>query len=212
MKKQVVTANVFSPVRADNHHQELLAHYCEKLRREDGNALGFVPFVAFQQAMRRNRMIIEIENDEPCGFLIFTSVKERLKILMIAIQKDARRIFHATNLLSGMLSLEDTQNSQYIQLRCADDLESNSFWKSVGFSLITQVDGGKLRSAIVRPKSGTIEEQILRALGKKTLMRVKRKKCIYRRINVWRLWIEKSNLWSGHKIIQKVHSFTAVRG
>lgn len=212
MKNLVVTSNVFSPVNASNHHQELLAHYCEKLRRADGNALGFVPFSAFGQAMRRNRMIIEIENDEPCGFLIFTSVRERLKILMIAIQKDARRIFHATNLLSGMLTLEDTKRSEYIQLRCADDLPSNSFWRAVGFSLITQVDGGKLRSAIVKPRSGTTEEQILKALGKKTLMRVKRKKCQYRRINVWRLWIEKSNFWSGRKGIVTVNSFASDRG
>ena len=210
---QLVTlANVFSPIRADLHTQELLAHYCEKLRKEDGHALGFIPFSGFQAAMLRNRMIIEIENDCPCGFLIWSRVLTRIKILMIAIQRDARRVFHATNLLSAMLSLRDTQGATYIQLRCADDLESNQFWKDCGFSLITQVDGGKLRSSIVRPKAGTIEEQIVRALGKKTLMKVKRKKCIYRRINVYRLRIERSPLWTGQAEIAKVHSFASVEG
>lgn len=208
----VILKNVFSPIKADNHMQELLAHYCEKLRREDGQALGFIPFSGFQAAMIRNRMIIEIENDTPCGFLIWSKTSCRIKILMIAIQKDARRIFHATNLISGMLQLQDTEGATYIQLRCADDLESNSFWHGCGFSLITQVDGGKLRSAVVRPKTGTVEEQIVRALGKKTLMKIKRKTCIYRRINVYRLWMEKSNLWTGRNRLQKVHSFASVEG
>lgn len=210
--QNVELTNVFSPILADNHIQEQLAHYCEKLRREDGQALGFIPFSGFQAAMIRNRMIIEIENDCPCGFLIWSKKSCRIKVLMIAIQKDARRIFHATNLLSGMLSLEDTEGATFIQLRCADDLESNQFWKGCGFNLITQVDGGKLRSCVIRPKSGTTEEQIVRALGKKTLMKIKRKKCIYRRINVYRLWIEKSPLWTGQQKVAKVHSFASVEG
>lgn len=210
--QSVILTNVFSPILADNGMQELLAHYCEKLRRADGQALGFIPFSGFQAAMLRNRMIIEIENDTPCGFLIWSKSSCRIKILMIAIQNDARRVFHATNLISGMLTLQDTQGATYVQLRCADDLESNHFWKGCGFSLITQVDGGKLRSAVVRPKTGTTEEQIVRALGKKTLMKVKRKKCIYRRINVYRLWIERSTLWTGQQNITKVHSFASVEG
>ncbi len=210
--QNVKLTNVFSPILADGHMQLQLAHYCEKLRREDSQALGFIPFSGFQAAMIRNRMIIEIENDCPCGFMIWSRASCRIKILIIAIQKDARRIFHATNLISGMLSLNDTQGATYIQLRCADDLESNQFWKCCGFNLITQVDGGKLRSAVVKPKSGTTEEQIIKALGKKTLMKIKRKKCIYRRINVYRLWIERSALWTGQQHIAKVHSFASVEG
>jgi len=210
--QNVSTSNILSPITADNSKQQLLAHYCEKLRRLDTHALGFIPFSGFQQAMLRNRMVIEIENGEPAGFLIWGKKRERIKIFMIAIQHDARRIFHATNLMTGILTLKDSQGAEYIQLRCADDLESNQFWKSCGFSLITQVDGGKLRSSIVKPKTGTTEEQILRALGKKTLMKVKRKKCIYRRINVYRLWIEKSKLWTGHQNLEKVDSFASVKG
>ena len=208
----VVTTNVFSPNIADNSTQQTLAKYCEKLRKADGQALGFIPFSGFQAAMIRNRMIIEIENGEPCGFLIWSRTTNRLKILMIAIQPDARRIFHATNLISGMLTLKAADGAEFIQLRCADDLESNQFWKGCGFNLITQVDGGKLRSAVVKPKTGTIEEQIVRALGKKTLMKIKRKTCIYRRINVYRLWIERSPLWAGRQELIKVDSFTSVVG
>ncbi len=212
MIKNVTAENVFSPINAGKHQQKILSDYCEKLRRADTHALGFVPFSAFTEAMMRNRMVIEMENEEPCGFLIFSIVGERIKILMIAIQPDCRRIFHATNLLSGMLTLLDTQGTTYIQLRCAEDLESNNFWQCCGFKLITQVDGGLLRSAVVRPRAGTKEEQILRALGKETLMKIKRKTCRYRRINVYRLNIERSINWAGHDRIYKVRSFSTGGG
>ena len=88
MDSRFEIGNVFTPAVLDKSGQKLAAEYMEKLRRIDSHALGFIPFSAYDEHIRRNRVIIETENDEPCGFMIWSKNKIRAKILMCCILED----------------------------------------------------------------------------------------------------------------------------
>lgn len=207
MNLSVDPENVFSPYCAANNHQNRLMWYMEKLRAADTHALGFLPLSVMLDAIVKDRVLIELENGEPTGFLWWSRTNQRLKVWMIAIQLDNRRIYHARNLLLGLFALKQNQDCDSIQLRCADDLPANSFWKSVGFIFVNRVDGGLLRADVLKPIPGTDDYMIARALGKGILLKAKKKKNIHRQINVWRLTKHATGIWTRQSIAQPVDCF-----
>ncbi len=212
MYQSVDTHNVFSPATADHHNQKKIVNYMEKLRVADGHALGFLPLSVMLDAIVKDRVIVEIEFGEPTGFLFWGRNKKHLRVYMIAIQQDNRRIYHARNLMLGLFTLEQNQIAESISLRCATDLDANWFWNAVGFRKINTVEGGKLRPDLIRPRPGTDDYQVQRALGKGVLIKKIRKKSIYRMINVWHLQREQSELWAGHDKLITVDYYPSVTG
>lgn len=212
MNKFVDAFNVFSPYSSSHNHQQNMVWYMEKLRIADGHALGFLPLSVMMDAIVKDRVLIEMEHAEPTGFLWWSRTNERLKVWMIAIQQDNRRIYHARNLLLALFSLTQNQEATSIQLRCADDLEANHFWKAVGFKFVNRVDGGLLRADVLRPIPGTDDYQIARALGKGILLKAKKRKNIHRQINVWRLTKWSSDIWPRISTVQQLDFFPACKG
>lgn len=212
MDERFSIGNVYSPAILDKNQVKLTCDYMEKLRRNDSHALGFIPYSAFEENIRKNRVIIETEGNEPCGFLIWSKMKIRIKILMICIQNDARRIEHATNLLRGVLELKDAWDCLYFQLRCADDLESNKFWKDCGFTHITQVDGGRRKQVIDKPHGNTIDALVDSLIGDEALANFQKAKITYRKINVYRQWLRKSKTFSLQPIEDRLRFFSVAAG
>jgi len=204
--------NVFSPATTDHNHQQRMVHYMEKLRVADGHALGFLPLSVMLEAIVKDRVLIEIENGEPTGFLFWGKRKTHLRVYMIAIQQDNRRIYHARNLMLATFALEQNKNCETISLRCAEDLEANWFWKSVGFQHINTADGGMLRPELIRPRPGTEDYMIARALGKGILLKEKRRKNIHRQINIYYLKRAESDLWPLQNQIETIPCYTSVGG
>lgn len=212
MNTIVNPADVFSPATADHHQQQRIVNYMEKLRVADGHALGFLPLSVMLDAIVKDRVLVEIENGEPTGFLFWGRNKDRMRVYMIAIQVDNRRIYHARNLMLALFALEQNKTAISVQLRCADDLEANWFWMSVGFTMVNRVDGGLLRPELIRPRPGSDDYEVARALGKGILLKQKKRKNIHRQINVYRLMRDQSNLWPRQNQIATVPCFLPVAG
>lgn len=121
--------------------------YLTSLVRTESECVGFIPNTRYEQIITDPRpsqgLILPFENGDPVGFLYSSYFKGSLKIQQLCIQEDARRFYRATKLLDYLL---DEYHIHYISLRCADDLEANKFWKSLGFSQVDCVSGGQVRS------------------------------------------------------------------
>jgi hypothetical protein len=122
-----------------------LADFCETLRRRDSDALGYIPAIAYQEALARGRVAIEYENDEPCGFAFWGRRKRLIRIYQCVIHQDCRRILHATRLVAQTLAQPAAAGAAELALRVGDDLPANHFWQAIGCKLTGSQRGGKRR-------------------------------------------------------------------
>lgn len=119
--------------------------YMIDLMSKNYEALGFLPKPRVEQYANAGQVFMETENGWPCGYLIFGSGWPVLKIYQVCIQYDARRWTHGMNLVKRLIVYADERGFEAITLRCADDLDSNKFWKAAGFTWLTQIEGGAKR-------------------------------------------------------------------
>ena len=119
--------------------------YVESLMRKNYNALGFIPRTAIDRHDQLGQLWLQYENDEPCGYLIFGSGWPVCKVWQCCIQIDARRQQSASQLMQSLITKCEDAGYSAISLRCADDLESNSFWSAFGFHFVKQSQGGMSR-------------------------------------------------------------------
>ena len=113
--------------------------YIDSLRRQEGEAIGFVPIQGYEMEIDGRRggdIFICWENGDPVGFVYATHNRAGVThIQQVAIQEDARRLARATALVEAA-----TKNTDYlVSLRCAADLEATDFWQSLGFTLTDHV-------------------------------------------------------------------------
>ena len=119
--------------------------YVESLMRKNYKALGFLPSSAIERYDDLGQLWLQYENDEPCGYLIFGDGWPVCKVWQCCIQVDARRQQGASQLIQALISKCEDGGYSSISLRCADDLESNSFWAAFGFHFVKQSQGGMSR-------------------------------------------------------------------
>ncbi len=77
------------------------------------------------------------KNLDPVGYILLTPGKSAYsyaKIQQIAVREDARRLEYGTALLDVVRQFCETFGRKGVTLRCRQDLESNSFWKNLGFT------------------------------------------------------------------------------
>jgi L-amino acid N-acyltransferase YncA len=67
------------------------------------------------------------------------------KVYQACIQYDARRREHGLSLVATLVRKATEAGFGAIALWCADDLESNDFWRSAGFRWAGMREGGKRR-------------------------------------------------------------------
>jgi ribosomal protein S18 acetylase RimI-like enzyme len=121
--------------------------YADDLAKKNSEALSFIPRPQLENYARRGRLLVAHENGDPCGFLIHGNGPV-IKIYQACVQYDARRREHGLEMVRRLVEKAIAQQATYISLWCADDLDSNSFWRDAGFHFAGQRPGGARRHRI----------------------------------------------------------------
>jgi GNAT superfamily N-acetyltransferase len=112
----------------------------DKLQKDNSYAVGFIQKTVWEKYVfggERNFVVFICEaNNEAVGYVLITPGKisyKYAKIQQIAVRNDARRLHYGTALLDVCRQFCETFHRIGFTLRCRQDLESNKFWKSLGF-------------------------------------------------------------------------------
>jgi hypothetical protein len=126
--------------------------YIDSLRKREGNALGFVPkdlYMAIleQRPIRErdakvhlnNRVLVTVDNGDLTGFCYCGFPRAYASIFQIVVQSDARRWYRAMLMVDEVEREAKRRGNWGIKCRVAYDLESNHFWKAIGYVPLRQV-------------------------------------------------------------------------
>jgi GNAT superfamily N-acetyltransferase len=116
--------------------------FIDKLQKENSYAVGFVPNSYFEKAVfqgiKNSILLICEKNDDLVGYVYITpgrGIHSYAKIQQIAVREDSRRLDYGSALLYVVKDFCNTFERIGVTLRCRVDLESNKFWKALGFSM-----------------------------------------------------------------------------
>lgn len=112
--------------------------FIESLMRRNYEAVGFIPRPRVEEYVVRGQALVETENAEPCGYLLFGNGWPLLKVYQAVVAYDARRREHGLALVGRLIDVARRRGLQGVSLWCADDLEANDFWRSAGFHFAGQ--------------------------------------------------------------------------
>ena len=129
--------------------------YIISLSKIETKSLGFIPKMAYESAITGiktgdrwsnvcNDKLFVIEcNSDLVGFCLASfgiphSISKKGKIAQICLQTDARKFLRGRLLLDKVVDYGKSQGTFAFSAGCADDLESNLFWKSMGWICIAQ--------------------------------------------------------------------------
>lgn len=125
--------------------------YIDSLRKKEGNALGFVPkdwYLAImgqpsrdrdRNAMNSNRLLVTVDNNDLTGFCYASFAQVYASIFQIVVQPDARRWYRAMLMVDEVEREARERGCWAIKCRVAFDLESNHFWRAIGYRPERQV-------------------------------------------------------------------------
>jgi ribosomal protein S18 acetylase RimI-like enzyme len=123
----------------------------DKLQKENSNAVGFIQKSIWDRYVfggERNFVVFICEaNNDAVGYVLITPGKgayKYAKIQQIAVRNDARRLHYGTALLDVCKQFCEQFHRIGFTLRCRQDLESNNFWKSLGFENYGIWEKGKI--------------------------------------------------------------------
>lgn len=112
----------------------------DKLQKENAAAVGFIQKTLWEKYVwggERNFVVLVCEaNADEVGYTLLTPGKgpnTYAKIQQIAIRNDARRLQYGSALIAVCRQFCEEFGLRGFTLRCRVDLESNSFWKALGF-------------------------------------------------------------------------------
>lgn len=120
--------------------------YIDSLRKREGNALGFIPKDAYLAIMENrpirekdarihltNRVLVTTDNDDLTGFVYASFARVWASIFQIVVQEDARRWARALLMADEIEAEAKRRGCWGVKCRVAYDLESNSFWRAIGY-------------------------------------------------------------------------------
>ncbi len=142
---------------------ELDLTYIVSLMRANRESVGGLPKPAIQERVGRGTILLARENDDSAGYLLWDAHGPDIRMYQACIQYDARRREHGIKLVQTMLEMYPDAAS--VSLRCAADLESNLFWRDLGFICTGTVPGGSRRGRTINcwtrwlaPRLFTVDE------------------------------------------------------
>ena len=125
--------------------------FIDKLQKENANAVGFIQKSVWEKYVfggERNFVVLIAEmNNDPVGYVLITpavSSYKYAKIQQIVIRNDARRLYYGKALIDVCRDFCITFGRLGFTLRCRIDLDSNKFWKSLGFIHYETWEKGKI--------------------------------------------------------------------
>jgi GNAT superfamily N-acetyltransferase len=120
--------------------REIDIAFIDKLQKANSYAVGFIQRTVWDKYVfggERNFVVFICEkNDDAVGYVLLTpgkSANSYVKIQQIAVRDDARRLDYGSALISVVRDFCETFQRSGATLRCRIDLESNKFWRALGF-------------------------------------------------------------------------------
>ena len=115
--------------------------FIDKLQKDNSFAVGFIQKTVWEKYVfggERNFVVFVCEkNNDPVGYILITpgkGVGTHIKIQQIAVRDDARRLDYGSALIAVVRDFCNTFNRAGATLRCRIDLDSNKFWRALGFT------------------------------------------------------------------------------
>ena len=112
----------------------------DKLQKENSYAVGFIQKTVWEDYVwgdKRNFIVLICEaNNDAVGYVLITpgmGAYRYAKIQQIAVRNDARRLHYGQALIEVGRRFCEEFSIMGFTLRCRIDLESNKFWKALGF-------------------------------------------------------------------------------
>ena len=138
--------------------KEIDIPYVISLSKKENHSLGFIPKMAYESAITGiksgdrwsnvcNDKLFVIEcNKDLVGFCLASfgipnAISKKGKIAQICLQTDARKLLRGRKLLDSVVDYGATIGTLAFSAGCANDLESNIFWKAMGWICIAQRKG-----------------------------------------------------------------------
>lgn len=115
--------------------------FVDKLQKDNSFAVGFIQHTIWEKYVwggERNFVVLICEmNNDPVGYILITpghGAMTYAKIQQIVVRNDARRLDYGTALLHVAQDFCEHFGLRGFTLRCRTDLESNYFWRALGFT------------------------------------------------------------------------------
>lgn len=131
--------------------REIDIAFIDKLQRDNSFAVGFIQRTIWDKYVfggERNFVVFICEkNEDTVGYVLITPGKgaySYVKIQQIAVREDARRLDYGSALIAVVKDFCQSFGRKGATLRCRTDLDSNKFWKALGFDLYGVWERGKL--------------------------------------------------------------------
>lgn len=122
----------------------------DKLQKDNSYAVGFIQHTVWERYVfggERNFVVFVCEkNNDEVGYILITPghMGQPIKIQQIAVREDARRLDYGSALLAVVREFCRIFGRTGATLRCRTDLESNHFWKALGFTKYGVWQKGKI--------------------------------------------------------------------
>lgn len=117
-------------------------NFIDKLQKDNSYAVGFIQSTVWDKYVfggERNFVVFICEkNDDMVGYVLLTpgrGAHTYAKIQQIAVREDARRLDYGSALLHVVKDFCNFYDRIGVTLRCRIDLDSNKFWKALGFHI-----------------------------------------------------------------------------
>lgn len=125
--------------------------YIDSLQKKHGEAVGFLGIDWIRKLIIEQHAWVGTENGAPACYLIGKATyRDRLDVGIVyqaCVQYDAQRRHLGAALVASYLSAMP-ETCRAIILWCAQDLEANYFWRSMGFDAIAWRAGSKRKGRI----------------------------------------------------------------
>lgn len=125
--------------------------FIDKLQKDNSYAVGFIQATVWDKYVfggERNFVVFICEkNDDMVGYVLLTPGRgpyTYAKVQQIAVREDARRLDYGSALIAVVRDFCNTFTRIGVTLRCRIDLESNKFWRALGFHLYGVWEKGKV--------------------------------------------------------------------
>lgn len=125
-----------------------LIAYIDKLQKANADDLAFYPLSTLEKALNDGQVLTITENDEPCGYLWFGSIRSAfpVTIYQACVDYDVRRRQHGWKAVGTLSSMAQQSHATGIRLKCASSALSNEFWQAFGFRCTNVTAGGIKRN------------------------------------------------------------------
>lgn len=115
----------------------------KKIADANKNSLGFLPRPKINEAIEQKRIFVLYKDDVLAGFLIFRHRKRDTQTTLsdICVSKEWRGQGGGQQLIDALIQDCILQSRDFILLKCPDDLPANTFYKKIGFNLVSVAEG-----------------------------------------------------------------------